>query len=138
MTIILFFVAVALANLLAIYSIIKKNVLNESESIFWMTFSIFLVVLPPFMYLIPVFAKYIGIHYPPSLLFTLAFMFCIFMLFRASVTVSILGEKVKDLAQANAIMEKEFNDQLKLNVGTESESGLREMEPIPTWTEQHQ
>ncbi|WP_341281424.1 DUF2304 domain-containing protein [Paenibacillus sp. FSL H8-0537] len=102
----LFFALIGILFTLYVYNRVKKNLFSEKESFFWMIGAFFLFVLSIFPKTIDVISRVLGIAYPPSLLFLIAFIFILFLLFRQSQQISIMNDRFKELVQKNAVLEQ--------------------------------
>ena len=90
-----------------IYIKVRKKQLAEKESMLWMIGGVLIVIISLFPKGIDYISKLVNIDYPPSLLFLLGIVFCLGLILRITVYVSVLKEQVKELAQVNAILQKE-------------------------------
>lgn len=102
----IFFVVVAIIFMCLVLAKVKKKRFFEKDSFLWMLASLFLLILSIFPNSIIYLSKLVGIDYAPSLLFLLAIIFVLYILFRQSEQVSLLKEQVKDLGQRVVILEK--------------------------------
>lgn len=102
----IFFIFLAIAFMFVILSKVKKKRFFERESFLWFLGSILAIVLAAFPNIIKVVAKWTGIEYPPSVLFLVAIIFLLYLLFRQSEQVSLLKEQTKDLGQRLVVLEK--------------------------------
>lgn len=98
-----------------VYKKVKKNMLSEKESMFWMLGTIIILILGIIPEILDMLAKKLCIVYPPSLLFLLGNIFCLALVFRLTVMVSILKEQTKELAEINAILNRRVCDLEKEN-----------------------
>ncbi|NOU66242.1 DUF2304 family protein [Paenibacillus sp. LMG 31461] len=106
----LFFAMLGILLILYVFNKVRKKLFSEKESIFWMTGSLIVFLLSIFPKTIDFFSNLLEINYPPSLLFLIAMIFTLFLLFRQSQQISILNEKFKEIVQYNAILEKKVRD----------------------------
>ena len=102
----LFFIFIALIFMCLVILKVKKKKFFEKESFLWVIGSILALILSVFPNIIGWISKMVGIEYPPSLLFLLAIIFVLFLLFRQSEQLSLLREQVKDLGQRVVVLEK--------------------------------
>ncbi|MBD7910225.1 MULTISPECIES: DUF2304 domain-containing protein [Clostridium] len=102
----IFFIIVAILFMISIISKVKKKKFFERDSFLWMLGSIVVLILAIFPNLIIYLSNLIGIEYAPSLLFLVAIVFILHLLFRQNEQVSLLKEQVKDLGQRVVILEK--------------------------------
>jgi len=108
----LFFALLGLIAILFVFAKVKKQLLSEKESFFWIFGAVIVFVLSIFPKTIDYFSELLGITYPPSLLFLLAFLFMIFLLFRQSQQISLMNERLKELAQKTAISDQKIRESI--------------------------
>jgi len=106
----IFFIIIAIFFMCLIISKVKKKRFFEKESFLWVLGSVVVVILAIFPQLIIYLSNLVGIEYPPSLLFLVAIVFVLYLLFRQSEYVSLLKEQVKDLGQQVVILEKRLDE----------------------------
>lgn len=78
---------------------IRRGLLKEKYSVLWLALCVVVMVLAVKRELLDAVALKLGVSYPPSLLFLVAFLFVLLILLHFSVVISILHEKNKILAQ---------------------------------------
>lgn len=101
----IYFIIIALFAILYVVMEVRKNKFSIKESFYWVLASIIMLVLAIFPKLFDNLAAFLGIGYPPSLLFTLCIVFLLFINFRNSKRIAEQQEKIIDLAQHIAILE---------------------------------
>lgn len=87
---------------------VTRNQFSEGKSIFWVMGGILMLVLSLFPILFTKLSHLLGVVYPPSLLFLFGILFVVFVTFRQEEEISLLNERVKELAQRNAILDTEL------------------------------
>lgn len=92
------------------YSKVKVKLFSEKESLIWMVGSLLITLSPLFIKQFDKVSKLLGIAYPPSLLFMIAILFCLFLVFRLSQTLHITNEKLKELGQVMAMIDKRVRE----------------------------
>jgi hypothetical protein len=102
----IFFAVVGLLVVVIVFSSVKKKKFSEKESFFWMLLSIGMLILAIFPSIIPYITNLVHIEYPPSLLFLIAILFIILIIFRLTEYISTMREQLKDLSQNFALMEE--------------------------------
>lgn len=85
---------------------VKNKLFSEVKSFLWVLGGIIVFLLPFNVELLHKLAIFLSVDYIPSLLFLLSIIFIFFIIFRQEQDVSGLNEKVKELAQKNAILEE--------------------------------
>lgn len=101
----IYFIVVALFAILYVVMEVRKNKFSIKESFYWVLASVIMLVLAIFPKLFDNLASFLGIGYPPSLLFTMCIVFLLFINFRNSKRIAEQQEKIIDLAQHIAILE---------------------------------
>jgi hypothetical protein len=96
--------------LLMVLELVRRRRLMERYALLWLLSGIVLLVLSTFRGLLEDAAQLIGVEYPPSALFFIAFAFVLLLLLHFSVAVSRLADQSKVLAQRLAILEKRVRD----------------------------
>jgi hypothetical protein len=93
--------------LLAVIELIRRGRLKERYALLWLAASSVLLVLSVSRGLLEAIARLVGIFYPPSLLFIVAFVFLLLITLHFSAVISGISEKNKRLAQEIAILREE-------------------------------
>ena len=100
--------AASLALLLVVLELVRRRRLLERYALLWLGSAAALVLLTAWSGLLQLVADVIGIAYPPSALFVIAFGFVIILLLHFSVAVSRLADQSKVLAQRLAMLEEKL------------------------------
>jgi len=103
--------AASLALLLVVLELVRRRRLLERYALLWLGSAAALVLLTAWSGLLQLVADVIGIAYPPSALFVIAFGFVIVLLLHFSVAVSRLADQSKVLAQRLAMLEEKVRTQ---------------------------
>ncbi len=93
---------------LLVIDLIRRGRLKERYSLLWLCASVILFVLSLSRRLLEQLSSLLGIHYPPSLLFLVAFIFLLLITMHFSAVISVLSEKNKQLAQELALLRQEL------------------------------
>ena len=80
-------VAVSLALIVFIVETVRRSQLNARYAILWLGAGAALLVLSVYRPLLDYLARSVGIGYPPSLLFLVAFMFLLFIVLHYSLVI---------------------------------------------------
>ena len=99
------FSIIGLFFIVYIFKKVKRNEFAEGKSIFWIAGGLTMLGLAIFPVILVKFSFFLGIAYPPSLLFLLSIVFVVFVSFRQDQEISQMSERVKELAQRNALLE---------------------------------
>ncbi len=99
-----------------IIDFIRRGLLKEKYSVLWIAATMVIIILSLKKGLLDSFAGLLGVAYPPSLLFLVAFIFVLLIILHFSVVISIFHEKNKTLSQEltllkNALREAGINVQ---------------------------
>ncbi len=100
----IFSIIASLALFALVIDFIRRGLLKEKYSVLWLAASVVIMVLSLKKGLLDRFAEYLGVAYPPSLLFLVAFLFVLLISLHFSVVISIFHEKNKVLAQEMALL----------------------------------
>ena len=93
-----------------VLDLIRRGRLKERYALLWLFSSIVLLILSLSRSLLEYFSRLIGIYYPPSLLFLIAFVFLLLITLHFSSVISGLSEKNKRLAQEMALLRKALEE----------------------------
>lgn len=89
---------------------IRRGILKEKYSVLWLASVAAILILSVRTRLLDGLAKLLGVAYPPSLLFLVAFIFVLLIILHFSVVISILHEKNKTLTQELTLLKNEFKE----------------------------
>ena len=110
--------------LLLVVELVRRGRLKERYSLLWLFASGVLLVLSSSRTILEYISNLVGIYYPPSFLFLLAFLFLLLITLHFSVTISGLSEKNKRLAQELALLRQEMRELML--VWTDSKKNMNE------------
>ena len=96
------------SGLIVIVELIRRGQLKERYALLWLVAGIILLIFSLSRGLLEYVASLVGIYYPPSLLFLLAFLFLLLITLHFSSVISGLSEKNKQLAQELALLRQEM------------------------------
>ena len=96
--------------LLLVVELIRRGRLKERYSLLWLFAGGVLLILSSSRNILEYISNRVGIYYPPSFLFLLAFLFLLLITLHFSVTISGLSEKNKRLAQELALLRQEMQE----------------------------
>jgi hypothetical protein len=97
--------------LLIVLDLVRRRRLLERYALVWLGVTALLIVLSVWEGLLTGVSSLIGIFYPPTALFVVAFGFVIFLLLHFSVAVSRLADQSKVLAQRVGLLEERLRRQ---------------------------
>src|SRR5512147_2251594 len=113
----------SVALLVVVVELIRRGKLKERYSLLWLLAGGVLLFLSSSRGVLDSIARLLGIFYPPSFLFLLAFFFLLLITLHFSVVISGLTEKNKKLAQELALLRREMEDALKRGAERPGASG---------------
>ena len=93
-----------------IFELLRRKRLKERYAILWLVTGLTLLVLALWKGLLTKFSHAVGIHYLPSALFAVAFVFVLAMLVHASLTISRLSDQTTALAQRLALLQQRMDE----------------------------
>jgi hypothetical protein len=94
--------------LLAVIELIRRGKLKERYSLLWLLAGMVLLLLSASRDALDYVSHIVGIFYPPSFLFLVAFLFLLLITMHFSVVISGLTDKSKKLAQELALLREEI------------------------------
>ena len=100
------------SGLLLIIELIRRGRLKEKYSLLWLFAGTVLLILTLSRKLLEYLSSLVGIYYPPSFLFLLAFLFLLLITLHFSSVISGLSEKNKQLAQELALLRQEMVERM--------------------------
>jgi hypothetical protein len=109
----IFAVVGSVALLIVVVELIRRGRLKERYSLLWLLAGSILLFLSSSRGVLDSIARLLGIFYPPSFLFLLAFFFLLLITLHFSIVISGLTEKNKKLAQDLALLRREMEEALK-------------------------
>jgi hypothetical protein len=99
-------VAASAALLMLVVELIRRGRLKERYSLLWLLAGAVMLLMSSWRGLLDFVSHLIGIYYPPSFLFLLAFLFLFLIIMHFSVVISSLFESNKRLAQEIALLRR--------------------------------
>jgi hypothetical protein len=105
-------VAITASVVLVVFVIeaIRRTRLNARYAILWLGAGGALLLFSLYRPLLDWVAKLLGISYPPSLLFGLAFLFLLAIVLHYSLVISSHRDSIRRLTQTVALLERTLND----------------------------
>ena len=96
--------------LFLVFELIRRRRLKERYALLWLFSGTVLLILSLSRSLLEYIARQVGIFYPPSLLFLIAFLFLLLITLHFSAVISGLSEKNKRLAQEIALLRQALEE----------------------------
>lgn len=106
----LFAVVLGLTVLLFVINLVRTKKLKEEFALLWLLTGIVLVLTPLLIDYLDRLAYALGIEYPPALIFVLAIISVLFVLFQFSMRLSRFSEHIKVLTQELALLRVRLED----------------------------
>jgi hypothetical protein len=94
-----------------VIELIRRGRLKERYALLWLFASAVLIVFSSSRVVLEFVSRIVGIFYPPSFLFLLAFLFLLLITLHFSIVISGLSEKNKRLAQEIALLRQILEEQ---------------------------
>src|ERR1700731_1101398 len=104
-------IAISAGLLLLILELVRRKRLMERYALLWLFSSLLLLVLSVWSGLLNSLASALGVSYPPSALFAVAFGVVLVLLIHFSLAVSRLSDQNKVLAQRLGILQRRVQEQ---------------------------
>lgn len=104
-------IAASLVVMLFVVESIRRSSLNARYAILWLGAGAALLLFSVYRPLLHWAAGLLGIAYPPSLLFGLAFLFALLIMLHYSLVISSHRDSIRRLAQAVALLERQVEEQ---------------------------
>jgi hypothetical protein len=101
------------ALLLIVVELIRRGRLKEKYSLLWILSGGVLLIFSSSRDVLEYVSRLLGIFYPPSLLFLVAFLFLLLITLHFSVVISGLSEKNKHLAQEMALLRQQMQETIQ-------------------------
>ena len=111
-----------------ILELVRRRTLQERYALLWLCAGATVLVLGLWKGLLTTLSHMAGIHYPPSALFAVAFLFVLALLIHFSITISRLTEETKVLAQRVALLRLRLDEEQRRR--RDSDPKLGEAEPL--------
>src|SRR3972149_2927460 len=120
----IFAIIFSLGVFIGIVDLIRRGMLKEQYAILWLVSAVVLLGLSLWRELLHLIAALLGVAYPPSLLFLVAFLFLLLIVLYFSVIISSLSERNKKLSQEIAIFKTFFEEHKKEGGKNEHRKGF--------------
>ena len=105
-----FAVALGLIVLLVVVNLVRTKRLTEEFALLWFVTAVVLVLTPLFIDYVDMAARAIDIAYPPAMIFLLAIISLLLILFQFSMRMSRFSDQIKVLTQEVALLNARLED----------------------------
>ena len=102
-------VGVNLSVFCMVIELIRRNRLSERYALLWLLATIVMLVFSFTRGLLHKVASLVGVHYPPSLIFIIAFFFLVVINIHFSMFITRLSRQNKTLAQELALLKEKID-----------------------------
>lgn len=109
----IFAVIFSLGIFVGVVDLIRRGLLKEQYALLWLASAVILLILSVWRGLLDMIAHVLGVAYPPSLLFMVAFLFLLLIVLHFSVIISDFSEKNKRLSQEVTLLKTMFEQHTK-------------------------
>ena len=99
-------IAFALLVFVVVFEMVRRRRLRERYALVWMGAALVLLLFAAWKGLLNTVSTAVGIYYPPTALFVIAFGFLLLLLLHLSSAVSRLSDQTRVLAQRLALLEE--------------------------------
>jgi len=106
----LFAFVLGVTVLLFVVNLVRTKKLKEEFALLWLLTAVVLVLTPLFIDYLDLLAHALGIEYPPALIFLLAIISLLLILFQFSTRISRFSEQIKILTQEQALLRAQIED----------------------------
>ena len=103
-------VGASLAALLFVLELVRQRRLSEQYSLLWLAIAAVMLVLSLWRDGLHALSAFVGIAYPPNLLFLVAVLFVLFILLYFSTVITRLTQENKEIAQQVALLRHEIEE----------------------------
>ena len=111
-----FIIITSLLIFFSVVSLLIKRRLNESNSILWLLIAVVILLFGIFPGITTHIAAFLGIDYPPALIFLAAIMVLLLIVFYSSIGISKMRAEINELAITVSILREE-NNLIKEEIG---------------------
>lgn len=121
MTLTLRIVLIVASVLVVLYTIrkIRKSQLNIDDSIFWIGFSVMLLIMSIFPQIVNFFTQLLGIASPVNFVFLFVIFLILIKLFKLAIDLSVTKHRLNHLIQRIAIINHEVEQNTSSRLGEE-------------------
>ena len=99
-------IVAALVIILVVFELIRRKALKERYALLWLALALILIILSVSGSLLQKIADLLNIYYPPSILFSLAFLFMFAIMIHFSVVLSRHDRGYNKMIQKLSILEE--------------------------------
>lgn len=108
-------ILISIMSFFVIIRKIRKSKIRIEDGLFWVAFSIILIVFAIFPRIIYFISDMVGAKSPANIVYLIIIGMLLVKLFFMSIQISLLEHKVVNLTQEMALKEKEYGERSKLS-----------------------
>lgn len=109
--------------------LMTRKKLNERTTILWLFGTIVALIVACFPRLLNQAARYVGVSYPPALLYLIAILVLLTIVIYQSMQIAALDYKLREIGQAVAMLEAQMYENSSFPAAREVAAGLEGMSP---------
>ena len=106
----IFAIVLGIVVLLFVINLVRTKKLKEEFALLWLLTAVVLVLTPLFIDYLDMVAHALGVEYPPALIFVLAIISLLLILFQFSMRISRYSDQIKVLTQEAALLRARIED----------------------------
>jgi len=114
-------VLASIGALVFILELVRQRRLREEYSLMWLATAFVMLIVSGWRDLLHSLSRFVGIAYPPNLLFLLAALFMLFILLYFSTVITRLTQENKEIAQQVALLQHEIEQLARVQQKRRSE-----------------
>ena len=105
---VIFTLIASIVSLLFVLELVRRRKLREDYSLLWLGTAFVMFVLSIWRDLLHSVSRFVGVTYPPNLLFLVALLFILFLLLYFSTVITRLTQENREIAQQVALLRYEL------------------------------
>lgn len=114
----IFTVATGLILIFYVINLMVNRKMSESQSVLWLTIGLAAIILGFFPSIITFIADLLGVWYPPTIAFLIAYIGLLFIVLKNTTVISVQSNQISELFMQIALLNMEnerLKEELKLN-----------------------
>jgi hypothetical protein len=105
---VIFAISASVAALILVLELVRRRRLREEYSLLWLATAFVMLLVSAWRDLLHSLSAFVGIVYPPNLLFLLAALFLLLLMLYFSTVITRLTQENKEIAQEVALLRHEI------------------------------
>lgn len=111
----IFTVVTGLVLIFLVFNLIVNKKMTESQSVLWLIIGVVAIILGFFPSIITITADFLGVWYPPTIAFLIAYIGLLFIVLKNTTVISIHSNQISELFMQVALLNLE-NERLKKEI----------------------